>query len=300
MAAVAIDGPAYASPVRMYNAIDLGTLGGQTSRAIAVNNLDHVVGTADTATGANHPFLWRDGTMTDLNLPTDRPCVPTDVNDLDQVVGWCYDGNSWTHAFFWDDGVMTDLSTPGELESVAWAINNWGQAVGFTNRGDGTTNGLLWQRDVRRVLPLSYPWDINDRGQIVGETYLLSRGRLTDIGVTGRHINNQGWVAQYPDAVLWRAGTTTDLGTFGGIGSDIVALNDRGRLLIHVVTTDWQDRMLLWHAGRVVDLAEHGIVVPSGGATPNGLGPIDINNRGHMAGTLNVDPNDTHHAVLWR
>jgi probable HAF family extracellular repeat protein len=46
---------------------DLGTLGGPTSRAYGLNNRTQVVGTARTAAGADHAFLWQDGQMTDAN-----------------------------------------------------------------------------------------------------------------------------------------------------------------------------------------------------------------------------------------
>ena len=47
--------------------VDLGTLGGLTSFAIAINNHDWVIGTSETITGELHPFLYRNGTMYDLN-----------------------------------------------------------------------------------------------------------------------------------------------------------------------------------------------------------------------------------------
>ena len=40
---------------------DLGTLGGNESRAIAVNNRGHVVGVSTTVTGENHAFFWKQG-----------------------------------------------------------------------------------------------------------------------------------------------------------------------------------------------------------------------------------------------
>lgn len=53
---------------------NLGTLGGENSRATAVNNAGQVVGVADTADGQQHAFLWQDGSMTDLGpIPAGAP-----------------------------------------------------------------------------------------------------------------------------------------------------------------------------------------------------------------------------------
>ena len=38
--------------------LDLGTLGGTSSRAYAINSLGYVAGSSTTATGATHAFLW--------------------------------------------------------------------------------------------------------------------------------------------------------------------------------------------------------------------------------------------------
>lgn len=50
-----------------YVVTDLGTLGGDTSSAYGINNLEQVSGIADTANdSARHAFLVTSGTMTDL------------------------------------------------------------------------------------------------------------------------------------------------------------------------------------------------------------------------------------------
>jgi len=59
--------PALAVPFVHAGMIDIGTLpGGSTSSATAVNNAGQVAGSADTASGETHAFLWSRGTITDL------------------------------------------------------------------------------------------------------------------------------------------------------------------------------------------------------------------------------------------
>ncbi len=82
---------------------DLGTLGGQSSQAIAINNLGQVIGQADTSEfgffsefasyAIDRPFLWQEGVMVDLNdlVPPDAGITITnvfDINDVGQILAW--------------------------------------------------------------------------------------------------------------------------------------------------------------------------------------------------------------------
>jgi probable HAF family extracellular repeat protein len=73
---------------------DLGTLGGDYSFALDVNDVGEVVGWSNTANGEMHAFLWRDGTMTDLGArladPT-RMSQAMEINNRGQVLGWVSD-----------------------------------------------------------------------------------------------------------------------------------------------------------------------------------------------------------------
>lgn len=86
--------------------VDLGTLGGATSRAYGINEMGQVVGFADTASGDTHAFLY------------------TDTNG---------DGVS-------DPGEMVDLGA-----GDAQAINDAGQVVGFTQTASGAAHATLWK-----------------------------------------------------------------------------------------------------------------------------------------------------------
>jgi probable HAF family extracellular repeat protein len=68
--------------------IDLGTLGGLDSDALAINDRDQVLGMSSTADGPRHAFLWRENKMldlTDLGVPADADV--RDLNNRGQIVG---------------------------------------------------------------------------------------------------------------------------------------------------------------------------------------------------------------------
>ncbi len=54
----------WASDSKGADIIDLGTLGGAFSTALAINNAGQAVGNSTTATGDQHAFRWQNGTMT--------------------------------------------------------------------------------------------------------------------------------------------------------------------------------------------------------------------------------------------
>ncbi|MFG1897288.1 hypothetical protein ACGFIP_25070 [Micromonospora zamorensis] len=77
-----------AAPVPGYRPVEVGTLCGDSSSAVAMNDRGDVVGRAQAADGTYRGFLWRHGRMTDLAAFT-----PTDVNDRGRIVGYPTDGS---------------------------------------------------------------------------------------------------------------------------------------------------------------------------------------------------------------
>jgi probable HAF family extracellular repeat protein len=132
-----------APPPAQYSITDLGTLGGDLSFAVDINNRGQVVGASDS-----HAVLWENGKITELGTLGGFGSAAGGINNRGQVVGRSTTiATGEAHAFLWEDGKMTDLGTlPGGDESTAEAINNRGQVVGSssTTRGDG--HAVLWTK----------------------------------------------------------------------------------------------------------------------------------------------------------
>jgi probable HAF family extracellular repeat protein len=116
--------------------VDLGTLGGPTSQALAINGYGLVVGSADTAIGTD-AFLYEFGKMFDLGNLGGSFASANAINAGAVVVGTSNTtGDGDTHAFIW----------------------NWRRGL----------------RDLNSLIPANSGWDlqtansINDDGTIVG------------------------------------------------------------------------------------------------------------------------------------
>lgn len=173
--------------------IDLGTLGGPSSAAVAINDLGQVVGQSNvTALGTSHAFFWERGAP---------------MQDL---------------------GSLADGSEAFSMNSVAVAINGSGQVVGTSDAfPTGESVAVLWEAGTHRIQDL---WggtaiDINDAGQIIGQTsgslgpgFLWEGGAITRLIFRPTNINASGQITGVfaGHAVMWQAGVGRDLGTLGG------------------------------------------------------------------------------------
>jgi probable HAF family extracellular repeat protein len=139
-----------------YELFDLGTLGGPGSAALATNDLDQVVGWAETASGKIHGFVWQDGLMTDLGVLGTRFSEARDINNAGQIVGVSKNADNEMRAVYWFDGEIYDLGTSLVYQLVlppdqyprlfeANAINDGGRivAVGTVEADDDVHTYLL-------------------------------------------------------------------------------------------------------------------------------------------------------------
>ncbi len=156
---------------------DLGTLGGNSNGAWAINGIGVVVGVASTAgPSTGHAVRWDNGMIT--NLTPGQVGSASAINDAGQIVGNLT--ANWT-SFLWDNGVITDLGHLGNGGTTAADINSAGQVVGSSVSTQVTQFGAMphafrWHEGVMIDLGL-FPGDedsgasaINTAGQIVGSS----------------------------------------------------------------------------------------------------------------------------------
>jgi probable HAF family extracellular repeat protein len=154
--------------------IDLGTLGGCDSGAMAINNQGWIIGFSTTTEGQLHGALWVDGQIRDLGTLGGTYSSALGINEAGQVVGLSETATGEFHAFLWTRGKMKDLGSLGGL-SEAHSINNRGQVVGLYVAADGYTRAFSWSKgrmtDIWKLGIASSATSVNDAGDIVGTWY---------------------------------------------------------------------------------------------------------------------------------
>jgi probable HAF family extracellular repeat protein len=111
--------------------VDLGTLGGFFSEAMAINNEGLIVGGSDISMdeedSSPHAFLWRDGAMTNLDAESGRGWSrATDINADGLVCGRGGASESESWSLLWHDGEFITLAANG----YANGLNDAGIVVG--------------------------------------------------------------------------------------------------------------------------------------------------------------------------
>lgn len=250
-----------------YTITDLGTLtGNNSSFANSINNAGRVTGYSQAGT-TSHAFRWESGTMTDLGTLGGTNSVGTFVNNNGHIVGLAQTANSRQHAFAEPESTMLDLGTlsgPTGPYSAANGINNNGLVVGLSKSAT-TSDVLAVTFDGTNVTPLpllsgdtnGQAWAVNDAGQIVGSSGIITNSNLTTRAVqwqgssvtllnplTGhtqgeaRAINATGQIAGSSSssstdkhAVRWQGTTPTDLGLLDGTISEAYGINAAGTVV---------------------------------------------------------------------
>jgi probable HAF family extracellular repeat protein len=258
---------------------DVGTLGGSESLAVGIDDLGHVVGSAQTTAGTNNAFLWTPGAT-------------------DGVAG---------------NPQMKSLGTMGGPSSQAYAINNMGQVTGYSDVPGGQQHAFRYSggtlTDIGQIsgLPNSFGYGINAAGHVAGTAYdanyvtphafYFNGTSSVDLGVSGGRgalaltINNSDHIAGYlttasavDHAFMYSSGTTTDLGTLGGTYSYGLGINNSNVVIggSYVDTNNSIYHAFRWANGTMTDLNNQ---LDQTGAGWTLIEARAINDAGQITGT---------------
>jgi probable HAF family extracellular repeat protein len=184
--------------------------------ARAINNDGDVVGYAEKRDGTVSSFLRRDGAVTLFTpsaLDADNSWA-MGINNLGDIVGQFTVGWDW-HGYLLHDGVYTQIDMPGELAALPYGINDRGDIVGTTYLG------------------LNWP----DHG------FLLRDGAFTEIKVPGSEwtqalsVNNSGdIVGNFGDAsgihgFLLSGGAYSTIDYPDAVQTQVTGINDDGEFV---------------------------------------------------------------------
>jgi probable HAF family extracellular repeat protein len=225
------DDPAHAFLYNGKTEVDIGTLGGNFTRATGVNPCGHVTGWSTGADGLAHAFLY-DGTMHDLGTLGGSESGGNVISNCGKITGWAATSSGQSHAFFYDGKTMHDLGTFGGSRSEGQAINSVGQTVGdASGPGNAWVHAFLY--DSRTGGPLqdlgspgdnSFAVDVNNAGQVAGIWYN----------------NGEGIVPKR--SFIYEAGSMRDIGTLGGTGAVATDINEAGMIVGVSSLADGQER----------------------------------------------------------
>jgi probable HAF family extracellular repeat protein len=250
------------------NLHNLGTFGGNTGFANAVNDRGQVTGYATNT-------------------------IPEDPDVASFMNGFLPAGQQ-VRAFVWNGGPLRDLGTLGGNDAAAQAINERGDVGGLSYTGTeiNDTTGLptvhpfVWRNGM-----------MQDLGSLGGT--LSTPGSFAS-GPFGKFLNNRGDVAgtstlpgdETWHAFVWTNNRVIEIGTFGGDNSEAFFMSDNGEVLgrAEVSLVPFVRHAFLWKNGRMIDL---GSPAPCTRSTALGM-----NSAGQVVGDTGActdDPNDPYY-----
>jgi probable HAF family extracellular repeat protein len=300
-----------------YRIIDLGTLGGDTSVATAINDRGHVVGYSTDEDGQTRAFIYYNGRMRNIGSPRGESRA-SDISNRGHVGGYFLNNSGSARGFVWrrTEGftVMEDLVRKGNRNSYVYAVEKNGVAYGQSNN-----RPVVWREADPRALSSRNGAVFNVSGgrvpvgELQGDPFSF-RPPLRLDNDTGRAlgINDNreivGWQSFGGDrqAVLWRLSASREFvldreiigGLADGPGTDVDfstanAISHDGIVVGSSLTDDLSVRhAFVWQDGEITDLNEQ----LEDGDDWLLVSANDINDRGQIVGTGIIDGEE--HAFL--
>lgn len=212
--------------------VDLGTLRGTASDAVAINDKGQVLGHWTTARLERRGFIYYRGTVRDIGAIPGLDTTYTDINYSGYITAQGSPRGGWAPRSFLraPDGTFRNIGTvpvdPAEHPMTeAYALSNSNQIAGTSGPlmyPDQPLRAITWSKGVMRDLGdfgwiPNYALAINNCGQMTGyagvnlgirdrHAFLYSNGRMVDLEDNpsaellfseGAGINNRGHVVGY-------------------------------------------------------------------------------------------------------
>lgn len=280
-----------------YTITDLGTLGGPSADARAINDAGQVVGASTTASGDTDAFLWTASSgMRDLGTLGGTFGRAYGINSLGHVVGVSALASGEQRPFFWTpSGGMQDLGTFGGGSGIALGINNLDQVVGSSTLPDGSIHAFIWtgKQGLKDLVSVvggnSQVEGINNRQQIVGgNTFSTQANQFC------------GFTVPFLSGLSGGFRNLGELGTADPCGGAFAAATNENDLVVGLAENDaFITHGFRWTAeSGMVDLGT--LIGPDGGSVATA-----VNAHAQIVGwstAVFISPNGgglTIHAALW-
>jgi probable HAF family extracellular repeat protein len=248
-----------------YQILDLGTLGGISSRATGINDSGQIVGSSTTGS-STHAFLYTNGAMEDLGTLGGIGSAASAINNLGEIVGIM--GTTSGAPFIYTNGTMQYLGISGGIS--ADDINDNAQVVGtirLTPAGPpGTFHPYIYNNGTIQDLGTlggqhAYATGINNNGDIVGYSQLLFPPNFS---------------TSYYSAFLYSNGVMQNLGSFGGEAGSAYGINNLGDVVGFATTSEGAIHAFLYSDGVMQDI--------NGGSDSENSVAVSINDNREIVG----------------
>ena len=251
-----------------YTVTNIGTLGGNDSVAVSINDFGEIVGYSKTADGEVHAFRYFRDAIFDLSTLGGKESYAYLITNSGILLGDSKTPDGTLRPFMGaPNSPLFNFGNDPHLFSSARGANNAGQVVGFKLVTD-------------------------EHGQLHKRAYLYTTNHTFDLGTFGGKqsdaiaINDAGAVVghlytQYHDgekrAVIYHGGKVVEIGTFGGNVSIAVTINTSGQVVGYAKLPGGDERAFLFAHGKMKNL----------GTLPGGTQSFayGIDDRGRVVGS---------------
>ncbi|MHB1001423.1 MAG: hypothetical protein ACYC27_19460 [Armatimonadota bacterium] len=277
------------------------------SGVTAINEAGATAGRRHLDDGVLQSFLWNELGVFGLNdIPSNS--IPFDLNNNEQVVGAFFADNR-TQSYIWENGKTTLIGSDSRGDTTATAVNSLGQVTGIysfsrphpTIQGlfEGGQHAFVWESgsmtDLGSINGSSWGFDINDLGQVAGQSQILKNGNsgplhaaLWDDG----EIVDLGALFETPDEWSLALAINNHCEIVGISAIDRIPMKDPpGSYSSVFCGFYWEDDQLYdlndlidhpekWFIKTPSDINDNGVIVGVGKYTENGV--VWIENRAFM------------------